>query len=1179
MTNFELKESKKHEVLIVDDAPASLQLLKDILAGHGYRVRPASSGKLALRSVAARLPDLILLDVSMPEMDGYEVCRRLKSDERSRRVPVIFISAHGDATKKVEGFEAGGVDFISKPFETEEVLARVNTHIRLQELTDRLEQQVHERTLELISANRQLREEIVERERTGELLRKANRAYKVLSDSNQAMVYATDESALLQQVCRIIEEECGYHLVWIGLAEHDPEKTVRPVAQSGFEEGYLDTVKITWADTQRGRGPTGVAIRTAKPVVNLDILSNPDFAPWRAEAIRRGYASSVALPLLAAQESVLGALNVYANRPNAFSAEETELLMELARNLAYGIMSLRAQADQRLAEKRSMDMLQFLQILMETIPVAIFFKDSEGIYRGCNKAYEAFLGLPKERIIGKSVHELFPKDLADKYYEMDSALFRQPGKQVYEWQITFADGNRHDVIFNKATYFNTDGRLGGLVCAMVDITDRKHTEEELKRHRDHLEALVKERTAELVVAKELADAANAAKSDFLARMSHEIRTPINAVIGLTNLVLKSALGAQQRDHLNKVQLSSRNLLALINDILDFSKVEAGRLELESTTFALDDLLDQAINLFSERSGERDLELILSVDRKVPRVLEGDPLRLAQVLTNLVENAVKFTEQGEIMVRVELDEGAGQSPDRVGLRFWVRDTGIGIAPDILPSLFEPFTQAGGYLTRRHQGAGLGLAICRRLVDLMGGSIRAESAPNHGSIFTFTVSLAKREAQGRELKVPYDLHGLKVLVVDDSAWSRQVLVDILESFTFKVSTVDGGEQALGELRRAAGTEPYRLVLLDWKMPGMDGFETAEQIVGDAAIGKAGKPPAIIMVTACGLEVMHRRSASPSIEAYVLKPILPSQLFNTIMALFGKDEALVVRPAPGRKALPSNQLATLRGRRVLVVEDNALNRDVVVALLEEVGLVVVTAETGKQAVDKVTGAGQGYDAVLMDIQMPIMDGYEATRQIRQREHPQPETINKPGTRLPIIALTAHALKGEKEKCLAAGMDDYLAKPIDEQELYRLLLKWILHQQANAQIGNPPQLLGPHAGRVVLDDQAALKRLGDRKQIYLKALRSFAPGCGQAHEVIARHLDADEVQAAARTAHTVKGVAATIGAMGLSQVAAELDKAIAAGQKAHIVELLDGFASELKMTLQAVDSYLEANTVGSKH
>jgi two-component system sensor histidine kinase/response regulator len=1179
MTDLEPKESRKYEVLIVDDTPASLRLLKDILVNHGYRVRPASSGKLALRSVAARMPDLILLDVIMPEMDGYEVCRRLKSDEGSRRVPVIFISAHGEATKKVEGFEAGGVDFISKPFEAEEVLARVKIHIRLQELTDRLEQEVHERTQELTSANRQLREEIAERERTGELLRKANRAYKALSDSNQAMVYATDERALLQQVCHIIREDCGYHLVWIGLAEHDPDKTVRPVAQAGFEEGYLDTAKITWADTERGRGPTGIAIRTAKPLVNPDILANPAFAPWRAEAIRRGYASSVALPLLAAQENVLGALNVYANQPNAFSVEETELLMELARSLAYGIMSLRARADQKLAEKRSMDMLQFLQTLMDTIPVSIFYKDTEGIYRGCNKAYEAFLGLSKERIVGRSVHEVFPKDLADKYHEMDSALFRNPGKLVYEWQITFADGNRHDVIFNKATYFNIDGRLGGLVCAMVDITDRKRAEEELKRHRDHLETLVSERTGELVVAKEQAEAANAAKSDFLARMSHEIRTPLNAVIGLTNLVLKSGLGAQQRDHLNKVQLASRNLLALINDILDFSKVEAGRLELESTTFALDDLLEQVINLFGERAGEKELELILSVDRKVPRVLEGDPLRLAQVLTNLVENAVKYTEQGEITVGVEVDDGAGQGPDRVGLRFRVHDTGIGIAPDILPTLFEPFTQAGGYLTRRHQGVGLGLAICRRLVELMGGSIWTESTPGRGSTFSFTVSLTKGEAQGRELKAPYDLRGLKTLVVDDSAQSRQVLVDILESFTFRVSTVEGGEQALREMRRAAATEPYRLVLLDWKMPGMDGFETAEQIVRDTAVGKAGKPPAIIMVTARGLEVMHSRSMSPPIEACVLKPILPSQLFNTIMALFGKDEALAVRQAPGREALPSDRLAALRGRRVLVAEDNALNRDVVVALLEKAGFAVETAETGKQAVDKVTDAGQGCDAVLMDIQMPIMDGYEATRQIRQWEHPQPETINKPGTHLPIIALTAHALKGEKEKCLAAGMDDYLAKPIDEQELFRLLLKWILRQQGNAEIGNQRQLLRPRADWIVLDVRTALKRLGGRKQIYLRALRSFAPGCGQAHEHIARYLAADEDQAASRTAHTVKSAAATIGSVGLSQVAAELEKAIAAGERARVGELLDGFASELKMTLQAVDRYLEAEAEASQH
>jgi signal transduction histidine kinase/CheY-like chemotaxis protein len=554
---------------------------------------------------------------------------------------------------------------------------------------------------------------------------------------------------------------------------------------------------------------------------------------------------------------------------------------------------------------------------------------------------------------------------------------------------------------------------------------------QIKSNQEQLEELVEQRTAELAVSKEEAEAANAAKSVFLAHMSHEIRTPLNAVIGLTHIVLKSELTAEQRDYLNKVRIASNNLLAVINDILDFSKVEAGRLELARAPFNLDQVLEQLADLFSSRVAQKDLELIFTVAPAVPRQLAGDAYRLVQVLTNLVENAVKFTDRGEIVVGVESTE---HRTSKTTLKFWVRDTGSGIAADVLPSLFEPFTQAGSYLTRRYEGTGLGLTICRHLVGLMGGTITAESTPGQGSTFAFSAAFEVRRQETPRFKLPVDLRGLKALVVDDSATARKVVGNLLESFNFYVSAVDSGEKAIEALSQAAKSEPYQLVLLDWKMPGLDGIETAMRIHNDPNLCR---PPIVILITTYGRELVQERIESSAVDSFLLKPIKPSDLFNTIMELFNQKEAMVER-IKTKRALSHARLA---GRRVLVAEDSQLNRVVAVGLLQVAGLVAETAENGRMAVDKVTGSEMGYyDAVLMDIQMPVMDGYEATRQIREWECQRPANANpEQKGKIPIIALTAHVLKGEKEKCLAADMDDYLPKPIDEQVLHRVLLKWI--------------------------------------------------------------------------------------------------------------------------------------------
>ncbi len=625
----------------------------------------------------------------------------------------------------------------------------------------------------------------------------------------------------------------------------------------------------------------------------------------------------------------------------------------------------------------------------------------------------------------------------------------------FETQLRRRDGRPIWVSLNSRPVFDETGTLDYIEGIMLDITERKQAEKKLNDHRQHLEILVSQRTAELTFAKEEAEAANQAKSDFLARMSHEIRTPLNVVTGMTNIVLKSELTAEQRDYLNKVQIASKNLLQIINDILDFSKVEAGRLELKRHAFDLDQMLEQVADLFSDQVAKKDLELVFAIAPDAPRQLIGDAGRLIQVLTNLIQNAVKFTESGEIVVGVEVEQGRGTRNDwdeKIGgqavLRFSVSDTGPGIAADVLPTLFEPFTQAEGYLSRKHEGTGLGLAICRQLVTLMGGTIGVESVPGQGSTFAFNVLLEAQARQKRPMRLPPDLRGLKTLGVDDSESARQVLGAMLKSLGFKVTVVDSGEKAIMEICRAAAGEPFQLVLLDWKMPGMDGFETARRIRALAFRGQGDAPgpsslPIIILVTPYGRDIVQHRIDPAHVDTLLQKPLKAAHLYNTVMQLFGHKEDMVAHAFPRPAAQPWARLA---GRRVLVVEDSELNRMVAVALLEEMGLIVEAAENGQVAVDKVTGSPTGfYDAVLMDIQMPIMDGYEATRRIRQWEFKgQRSKLLKidesvEPSFLPIIALTAHALVGEKEKCLAAGINDYITKPIDEQQLQLVLLKWM--------------------------------------------------------------------------------------------------------------------------------------------
>jgi len=734
-----------------------------------------------------------------------------------------------------------------------------------------------------------------------------------------------------------------------------------------------------------------------------------------------------------------------------------------------------------------------------------------------------------EDTYGKPVAQYYDEKTQQRLADEIFPAVLENGQSFGELDIHGRNGNVISTTNNLFVLFDERGAPLYFANLLTDITERKAFENELQH------------------AKEDAEAANIAKSEFLANMSHEIRTPMNAIVGMSELIMSTDLTPKQSYFLKVIRTSSKALLSIINDILDFSKIEAKKLDIESVPLLLRDVIEDVPDIFIENIMEKEIEFVLDIDPALPERIISDPARLQQILVNLVSNAFKFTREGQIGISVRKQSMTDKT---VELLFCVSDTGIGFDKSIKNNLFKAFSQADSSTTRRYGGTGLGLTICRRLVDMMGGEIWAKSEPGKGSSFCFTITAdISRDTPDRDFTAHASLKDKKILVVDDNPSTREIIKFYVSSFGLRVETADSGFSALDLFNKSKGGEPYDLIVMDIRMPGKDGITACEEILNDAGLNA----PAMIIMSASFSEDNIKRMQMANLNNFIMKPIKKSSLFDAIQEQFGYKSSRLKDPLP--EITNNDEFSDVI---ILLVEDNPVNQIVASEMLKAVDARVIKADTGTEAIDVLKH--KQVDAVLMDVQMPVMDGLEATRIIRN---------DLKMSDLPIIAMTAHAKQGDREVCIAAGMNDYLPKPIDSRDLFSALKKNISRFK-DKQSFSVDKISVPAIDKSALPDmlpgidvESGVRRLNGDRQLFGEIMKEFIRIHADTTDQIKNALAEKDIALALQLSHTIKGVAGNCSAPDLQASAQGLESGIKQGQNDKFEELLNNFDASLKQVL----------------
>lgn len=773
------------------------------------------------------------------------------------------------------------------------------------------------------------------------------------------------------------------------------------------------------------------------------------------------------------------------------------------------------------------DMEALYSSLVDNLPVFVIRKDLEGRITFANQPFCELLGLETEEIVGQTDFDLYPDELAEKYQEADREVM-ESGKvfKGIEHNKTTVGTIYAEVI--KCPLYDHEGGLIGLQIVFWDVTERTEAE-----------VLIAEKQEALQAAKDAAEEASRSKSEFLANMSHEIRTPMNGIIGMTEVMLNTELSNQQREYAMLIHQSADSLLELLNDILDFSKIEAGKLRLDPHPFHLRDAVGDTLQTLATRAAEKNLELAYHIPPEIPDRLLGDLGRLRQILINLVGNAIKFTVEGEIVVDVVQSEFKGAGDEEMELTFSVRDTGIGIKKENLDSIFDPFTQADSSTTRSFGGTGLGLAICNQLAKMMGGKLWVESEYGRGSTFYFSVHVERDHKSQRTLPTSSELetlHALPVLVVDDNETNRRILEEILLNWGMKPVLASGADEALDVLQKSAQSGKHiPIAAIDLMMPNVDGMELARSIQDR----KFSASPRVVMLTSSANPPTSAERRAAGVHRCLTKPVKQSDLFDAITEVLGVAAA---DPARDAVVVSSPLDPPIRKLRVLLAEDGRINQEVAINMLTQRGHEIVLAENGEEAVERFESDKAGFDAILMDVQMPKMNGYEATQAIRER-----------GGDLPIIAMTANAMKGDREKCLEAGMNEYIPKPVRSRELFRVLERKTSSGEEDEGVTED------------FDAEEFLNQLGD-SNLARKLIGYFFEDSASALEEIQSAFDAEDGEALHTATHSLKGMLGNFPGAVAHRYATELDGEAKAGNLDAARKRMPALKQSIELLSQAL-------------